>query len=90
VSAFDAPKATYAPHADKMRELAKAFDGTYLQNDAAGSGCKGGARWCVHATLVTMRPHDPENVDAARDYGDFAGRSVEHSFIDRAAREAAF
>ena len=84
VGSVDGAKRTNSPHADKMRDMAKAFGGNYLQNDASDSGCNAGAVWCVHATLVIARPHDPTNVDPVRDYSDFVERPVAHAFIDQA------
>jgi hypothetical protein len=85
VGSFDATNGTYSPHAAEMQGLAKTYDGTYLENDASASGCYAGASWCIHATLITSRPHDPRAVDPARDYRDFISRPVVHSYIDRAA-----
>ena len=41
--------------------------------DASGSGCDTGAKWCLHDTLITTRPHDPTTYDLADDYADFSG-----------------
>jgi hypothetical protein len=83
VGSFDGR--TYSPHAAEMQTLASRYNGTYLEHDASSAGCNVGASWCVHATLITSRPHDPANVDPAHDYGDFVGRAVVHSYIDGAA-----
>jgi hypothetical protein len=41
--------------------------------DASGSGCDVGARWCLHDTLITTRPHDTATYDLDQDYTDFSG-----------------
>lgn len=33
------------------------------------AGCNPKAPWCLHQTLVTRRPHDPQRFDLARDHG---------------------
>jgi hypothetical protein len=85
VGSFDPAHGTYSPHAAEMKGLAKTYDGTYLEHDASGAGCRSRASWCVHETLITSRPHDASNVDPVHDYGDFVGRAVVHSYIDGAA-----
>jgi hypothetical protein len=49
-----------------------------------GAGCNANARWCLHQTLVTRRPHDPQRFDLARDYGQLsAERPVQDDYLRR-------
>src|SRR5262249_17076068 len=61
--------------------------GGYFRHDARGSGCKKGATWCVHMTLVTNKPHDPGDAKEI-DFADFEGREVTHAYLDAKASEA--
>ena len=45
------------------------------------SGCRSGAKWCLHDLLITTRPHDPSTFDLVRDYTDFAGRPVQDGWV---------
>lgn len=45
------------------------------------SGCRSGAKWCLHDLLITTRPHDPNTFDLVRDYTDFTGRPVQDGWI---------
>lgn len=38
---------------------------------AKNSGCNPGAKWCVHETLITTRPHNPAGYDLEKDYQFF-------------------
>jgi hypothetical protein len=53
--------------------------------DSDGSGCNVGARWCLHDTLITTRPHKQTTYDLDDDYTDFTGtgRNVVTSYIDQ-------
>jgi len=62
--------------------------GGYLELDASNSGCQTGGLGCMHMTPVTTKPHDTANADLAKDYADFAGRPVCHSYIESKAVEA--
>ena len=69
----DAAVGTRSPNNDTMLALGGTYPraGGAFAVDASGSGCHAGAVWCVHVTLITQRPHDPANADAALDYGSF-------------------
>jgi hypothetical protein len=41
--------------------------------DSTGSGCNVGAKWCLHDTLITTRPHNPATFDLDLDYVSFTG-----------------
>lgn len=48
------------------------------------SGCNKGAKWCVHQTVITTKPHNPAGYDLERDYQFFGdGREVVDEFMDR-------
>jgi hypothetical protein len=52
----------------------------YYTVDSTGSGCNDGARWCLHDTLITTRPHKPTTYDLDDDYTDFTG-SARHVVV---------
>lgn len=89
VGSWDATISTASPNDADMRAggATYASAGGYWQNDASGSGCDAGARWCVHMTLITTRPHDPAAASPV-DYADFAGRPVAHAYLEAKATEA--
>jgi hypothetical protein len=90
VGSHDGKTGTDSPRRATMQSLGATYAsaGGYWQNDASSSGCEAGARWCVHSTFITTRPHDSTNVSARLDYSDFSGRPVCHSWIDAKAEEA--
>jgi hypothetical protein len=45
----------------------------YYTVDSTGSGCDTGAKWCLHDTLITTRPHNQSTFDLDHDYVDFTG-----------------
>jgi len=45
----------------------------YYTVDSAASGCDVGAKWCLHDTLITTRPHNSTTFDLDQDYVDFTG-----------------
>jgi hypothetical protein len=45
----------------------------YYTVDSTGSGCNVGAKWCLHDTLITTRPHNPATFNLDEDYTDFTG-----------------
>ena len=45
--------------------------GGVLAVNASRSGCRAGAKWCLHDALVTERPHNSETYDLERDYQGF-------------------
>jgi len=85
VNAKDAAKGE-SHNASSMRALHSEFHGSHLFTvDADGSGCASGATWCLHDTLITTRPHDPNMFDLADDYVQFGGaRKVVTSYVDKA------
>jgi hypothetical protein len=82
--------ATLSPNHDAMVSLgaAHAAMGGFMDYDAGGSGCNAGATWCVHISLVNTKPHDHATGDPVLDYSDFAGRPVDHAWLDAKATEA--
>jgi hypothetical protein len=70
-----------------MKSLGAQYGG-WFELDAGGSGCNAGATWCVHATLITTRPHAPSNASTHADYSDFAGRPVCRAYIEQKGAEA--
>ena len=89
VGSRDGATGTDSLHLSLMRSLAATYApiGGYWENDASDSGCRPRAA-CVHATLVTRRPHDPTSASPRLDYSDFDARPVCHSWIDAKADEA--
>lgn len=89
-SAFDAGTGTYSPNHGTMTALGATYasKGGYFDTDASAAGCQAGATWCLHMTLITTRPHDPTAADGVPDYSDFAGRPVQHDYVDAKAAEA--
>ena len=73
-----------------MKKLAERFPekSRYLEVETTETGCKKGARWCMHMAMITTVPHDKTNADGPGDYGDFKGRAVSHGYIDDVAEEA--
>lgn len=72
VAATDRTVRTSTPHKAKMKEAATKFRGEFLDVDATGSGCRKGATWCMHMTLITTKPHDPKKAGGEIDYTDWA------------------
>ncbi len=69
-----------------MRSLGSTYAsaGGAIKLKANGSGCNPGGLWCLHDTLITNRPHNPDRYDLARDYTDFTGsRHVVTDYLDR-------
>lgn len=89
VGAIDPLIGTVSPSDDEMRAAAAQWPqaGGYMQHVANGSGCRRGATWCVHMTLVTTKPHDPGDAKEI-DFADFHGRSVEHGYLEEKAKDA--
>ena len=88
VNAKDSAKGE-SHNASSMRSLHSAFHGSHLFTvNANGSGCNGGATWCLHDTLITTRPHNPNMFDLADDYQQFGGaRKVVTSYVDQAVAD---
>ncbi len=86
VASIDGTSGTPSPNADGMRAAPTVFPGaSFFANPA--TGCKAGATWCVHMTLITTQPHDPTR-SSPLDYADFAGRPVVHAWLDATADDA--
>lgn len=89
VSVFDGGTNTAAPNLDAMKYLATKFPdkGAYLELDGGGSGCNGGANWCLHMVVINSLPHDPWD-SSVTDYYDFVGRPVVTGYIDNVAEQS--
>jgi hypothetical protein len=64
-----------------MKVLGDDHGGTGLRLVVDHSGCRSGAKWCLHDLLITTRPHDPSSYDLVRDYTDFDGRPVQDAWV---------
>ncbi len=73
VYADDSTIGTRSANASTMIALGTRYaaKGGVLVVNAARSGCRPGARWCLHDALVNEQPHDPETFDLERDYQGF-------------------
>ncbi len=73
VYADDSTTGTRSANAATMIDLGTRYAaaGGVLAVNASRSGCRAGARWCLHDALVTERPHNPETYDLERDYQGF-------------------
>jgi hypothetical protein len=90
VAAHDRITDTDSPRLTVMRSLGATYAsaGGYWQDEVADSMCQVGARWCVHDTLITTRPHAKSRASAQVDYSEFDGRQPCHAWIDAKAVEA--
>ena len=67
--AVDADTKTPSGMAHEAKKVKERFPRTILyEYQAKGSGCNPGAKWCVHETLITTRPHNPAKYDLEKDY----------------------
>jgi len=73
VYAEDSTAGTRSANAATMMALGTRYaaKGGVLAVNASRSGCRAGAKWCLHDALVTERPHNPESYDLERDYQGF-------------------
>lgn len=81
----DDPRAGQSSNAEVMKSLGGQYGakGKTVRVDASGSGCNRAAKWCLHDTVITSRPHNPAMYDLANDYVKFAGdRKVVTSWIE--------
>lgn len=69
-------------NAGAAESLASAYGSQPVRLSVRASGCRSGAKWCLHDLLITTRPHDPDRFDLARDYTQFGGRPVQTGWID--------
>ncbi|MFO0652570.1 MAG: hypothetical protein U0326_40520 [Polyangiales bacterium] len=75
-----------SPNASVMRSLGSTYAsaGGALMIDANASGCR--ATWCVHMTLITNTPHNPDASSAMADYASFdASHTVATAYLARTA-----
>jgi len=73
VYADDSTTGTRSANAATMIALGAQYAtaGGVLAVNASRSGCKVGAKWCLHDALVTERPHNPDTFDLEQDYQGF-------------------
>jgi hypothetical protein len=73
VYADDSTTGTRSANAATMIALGTRYagQGGVLAVNAARSGCRAGAKWCLHDALVTERPHNPDTFDLEKDYQGF-------------------
>lgn len=73
VYADDSTTGTRSANAATMIALGAQYaeQGGVLAVNAARSGCRAGAKWCLHDALVTERPHNPDTFDLEKDYQGF-------------------
>ena len=71
--AVDAETGTRSGMAHEAIKVKYAFQTktTLYKYIAKNSGCKPDAKWCVHETLITTRPHNPARYDLEKDYQFF-------------------
>ncbi len=67
--ALDSDTKTLSGMAHEAIKVKDKFPNTILYKyEAKGSGCNPDAKWCVHETLITTRPHNPARYDLEKDY----------------------
>jgi len=73
VYADDSTTGTRSANAATMIALGTRYpsQGGVLAVNASRSGCRAGAKWCLHDALVTERPHNPDTFDLEKDYQGF-------------------
>ena len=73
VYADDSTTWTRSANATTMIALGTRYagHGGVLAVNASRSGCRAGAKWCLHDALVTERPHNPDTFDLEQDYQGF-------------------
>lgn len=71
VVAYDPLADLYSQNIEAMKKLTELFKdkSELLTLDVTGSGCF--APWCMHETVITKKPHNPEKFDLEKDYGLF-------------------
>ncbi|GJQ31200.1 MAG: hypothetical protein HBSAPP04_00390 [Ignavibacteriaceae bacterium] len=82
--AIDADTKTLSGMAHEAKKVKEKFPETVLHEFIAkNSGCNPGAKWCVHETLITTRPHNPARYDLEKDYTMFdSTRRVVTEYMD--------
>lgn len=84
VAATDPAVHTSTPHRAQMKKAAAKFHATFLDLEAPDSGCRKSAKWCMHMTLITTRPHDPKNAGGEIDYTDWTGIRPATNWLEQA------
>lgn len=71
--AVDAQTGTESGMAHEAKKVKENFSKKTILHkyNAENSGCLPGAKWCVHETLITTRPHNPAKYDLKNDYQIF-------------------
>ncbi|MBI5517534.1 MAG: hypothetical protein HY909_27435 [Deltaproteobacteria bacterium] len=69
----DGPSGTRSQNAAGMIALGARWPraGGAVRVDASGSGCRVGAGWCMHMTVIVDRPHNPADASVRLDYTGF-------------------
>ncbi len=90
VAAVDPAIGTYSPNQPTMASTGATYasKGGYFELDVSGSGCNAGGVWCMHMTVITEHPHDPNVASGNTDYTDYAASSVVTRYITQKASEA--
>lgn len=84
VAATDPAVRTSTPHRKEMKKAAAHFKATFLDVEAPDSGCRKGATWCMHMTLITTRPHDAKKAGGEIDYTDWQGIRPTTAWLEKA------
>lgn len=73
IYAVDAQTGTESGMADEAKKVKDNFSEKTILHKyiAENSKCLPGAKWCVHETLITTRPHNPAKYDLKNDYQIF-------------------
>lgn len=69
-------------NASAAESLAAAYGSAPVKLTVRSSGCRSGAKWCLHDLVITTRPHNPDAYDLARDYTRFDGRPVQTGWVE--------
>jgi hypothetical protein len=90
VAAVDPTVGTYSPNQPTMASAGATYasKGGYFELDVSGSGCNAGGVWCMHMTVITEHPHDPNVATGVADYSDYAASAVVTRYITQKASEA--
>ncbi len=82
---IDAQTGTESGMAEEAKKVKDTFTAKTIlhKHIAENSGCNPGAKWCVHETLITTRPHNPAGYDLEKDYQIFdSTRKVVTGYMD--------
>jgi hypothetical protein len=85
----DGPTGTRSQNAAGMIALGDRWArfGGAVRVDATGSGCRPGAGWCMHMTVIVDRPHNPADANVRLDYTSF---DAEHRVVTAYLTTTAF